>query len=131
TRSLHAEIFGGRSRNALNDPSPRDGKGTISGTIVLAPPSHSNMVVGKSLIWRRERDSNPRNRCRFSGFQDHRHRPLGHLSARSFSSTFYAASPFHRVLAIALCSASCPVRKSSRAFSNRRTAFSALARTCK
>jgi hypothetical protein len=31
--------------------------------------------------WRRERDSNPRNRFRFSGFQDHRHRPLGHLSA--------------------------------------------------
>jgi hypothetical protein len=33
-------------------------------------------------FWRRERDSNPRNRFRFSGFQDHRHRPLGHLSAR-------------------------------------------------
>jgi hypothetical protein len=31
--------------------------------------------------WRRERDSNPRNRFRFSGFQDHRHRPLGHPSA--------------------------------------------------
>src|SRR5215216_2207482 len=31
--------------------------------------------------WRRERDSNPRNPFRFSGFQDHRHRPLGHLSA--------------------------------------------------
>ena len=30
--------------------------------------------------WRRGRDSNPRNRSRFSGFQDHRHRPLGHLS---------------------------------------------------
>ena len=33
------------------------------------------------MIWRRERDSNPRNRFRFSGFQDHRHRPLGHPSA--------------------------------------------------
>jgi hypothetical protein len=33
-----------------------------------------------SMIWRRERDSNPRNRFRFSGFQDHRHRPLGHPS---------------------------------------------------
>src|SRR5437868_3366321 len=31
--------------------------------------------------WRRERDSNPRYRFRFSGFQDHRHRPLGHPSA--------------------------------------------------
>jgi hypothetical protein len=36
--------------------------------------------------WRRERDSNPRNRCRFSGFQDHHHRPLGHPSARPFYS---------------------------------------------
>ena len=35
------------------------------------------------MIWRRERDSNPRNRFRFSGFQDHRHRPLGHPSARA------------------------------------------------
>ena len=32
--------------------------------------------------WRRERDSNPRNGFPFSGFQDHRHRPLGHPSAR-------------------------------------------------
>src|ERR1700681_3763235 len=36
--------------------------------------------------WRRERDSNPRNRCRFSGFQDHHHRPLGHPSAPPFYS---------------------------------------------
>jgi hypothetical protein len=35
----------------------------------------------KDLIWRRERDSNPRNGFPFSGFQDHRHRPLGHPSA--------------------------------------------------
>ena len=34
-----------------------------------------------TMKWRRERDSNPRNRSRFSGFQDHRHRPLGHPSA--------------------------------------------------
>ena len=46
------------------------------------------------LIWRRERDSNPRNGFPFSGFQDHRHRPLGHPSAsncpgilRCFSSS--------------------------------------------
>ena len=31
--------------------------------------------------WRRERDSNPRNRSRYSGFQDRRHKPLGHPSA--------------------------------------------------
>ena len=30
--------------------------------------------------WRRERDSNPRNPSEFSGFQDHRLKPLGHLS---------------------------------------------------
>jgi hypothetical protein len=35
--------------------------------------------------WRRERDSNPRNGFPFSGFQDHRHRPLGHPS-RTFRS---------------------------------------------
>jgi hypothetical protein len=32
-------------------------------------------------VWRRERDSNPRYPCGYSGFQDHRHRPLGHPSA--------------------------------------------------
>ena len=37
-------------------------------------------------IWRRERDSNPRYPCGYSGFQDHRHRPLGHPSARLFYS---------------------------------------------
>src|SRR4029079_9956467 len=31
--------------------------------------------------WRRERDSNPRYPSGYSGFQDHRHRPLGHPSA--------------------------------------------------
>ena len=34
------------------------------------------------LRWRRERDSNPRDRCRPNGFQDRRIRPLCHLSAR-------------------------------------------------
>ena len=38
--------------------------------------------------WRRERDSNPRNRFRFSGFQDHRHRPLGHPSASKIRPEF-------------------------------------------
>ena len=32
--------------------------------------------------WRRERDSNPRYGFPYSGFQDHRHQPLGHPSAR-------------------------------------------------
>ena len=33
--------------------------------------------------WRRERDSNPRAPCGANGFQDRRHRPLGHPSAPS------------------------------------------------
>src|SRR5206468_8392069 len=36
--------------------------------------------------WRRERDSNPRYPSGYSGFQDHRHRPLGHPSASKNSS---------------------------------------------
>ena len=40
-----------------------------------------NYLKIKDRGWRRERDSNPRNPFGFSGFQDHRHRPLGHPSA--------------------------------------------------
>ena len=45
-----------------------------------------------SLDWRRERDSNPRNPFGFSGFQDHRHRPLGHLSVSAFIEPSVAGS---------------------------------------
>src|SRR5262249_12129858 len=38
--------------------------------------------------WRRGRDSNPRYPSGYSGFQDHRHRPLGHLSASGFRPGF-------------------------------------------
>jgi hypothetical protein len=38
--------------------------------------------------WRRERDSNPRYGFPYSGFQDHRHRPLGHPSASRFWPEF-------------------------------------------
>jgi hypothetical protein len=31
-------------------------------------------------VWRRERDSNPRYRFRYSGFQDHPFQPLTHPS---------------------------------------------------
>src|SRR5262245_35182254 len=41
----------------------------------------SNKRNRLTITWRRERDSNPRNPSGFSGFQDHRHRPLGHPSA--------------------------------------------------
>ena len=43
----------------------------------------SNAIDG---AWRRGRDSNPRNRYRFNGFQDRRYRPLSHLSASGRSS---------------------------------------------
>jgi hypothetical protein len=43
-------------------------------------------VSSRSEEWRRERDSNPRWSFPHSGFQDHRHRPLGHPSAPLFYS---------------------------------------------
>ena len=55
--------------------------------------SRNSLSVHAGEGWRRERDSNPRNRFRFSGFQDHRHRPLGHPSASTScrdSRTFIA-----------------------------------------
>ena len=57
-------------------------KGVASGL----PSAPAATATGFLENWRRERDSNPRNRCRFSGFQDHRHRPLGHPSAWPFYS---------------------------------------------
>ena len=44
-------------------------------------PTNLEQSSGSS-HWRRERDSNPRNPSEFSGFQDHRLKPLGHLSVR-------------------------------------------------
>ena len=38
-------------------------------------------LIDNMLEWRRERDSNPRYPFWYSGFQDRRHRPLGHPSA--------------------------------------------------
>src|SRR5215470_8161578 len=46
--------------------------------------------------WRRERDSNPRYPFGYSGFQDHRHRPLGHPSAAELLPDILAGSPFNR-----------------------------------
>ena len=39
-----------------------------------------NQSLRCEIKWRKERDSNPRNRYRFSGFQDRRIRPLCHPS---------------------------------------------------
>jgi hypothetical protein len=41
-----------------------------------APLSSRNSL----LLWRRRRDSNPRNRCQFAGFQNRCLKPLGHSS---------------------------------------------------
>ena len=46
--------------------------------------AHATALARVSEGWRRERDSNPRWSFPHSGFQDHRHRPLGHLSAFDF-----------------------------------------------
>ncbi len=46
-------------------------------------PSPGLITVYPAEGWRRERDSNPRYPSGYSGFQDHRHRPLGHLSVGS------------------------------------------------
>src|SRR6266851_84357 len=60
--------------------------GTIPGTIGenvdrrLLPRQRHNWRFSL-VFWRRERDSNPRYPSGYSGFQDHRHRPLGHPSA--------------------------------------------------
>ena len=62
-------------RDRLRNASPE------IGAVPEARPGRSR--AKRDEVWRRERDSNPRNRFRFSGFQDHRHRPLGHLSTRT------------------------------------------------
>ena len=36
------------------------------------------------MLWRRERDSNPRYPCGYTGFRDRRLQPLGHLSANLY-----------------------------------------------
>ena len=40
----------------------------------------SQMTAGLADLWRRGRDSNPRDACTSNGFQDRRFRPLSHLS---------------------------------------------------
>ena len=45
----------------------------------IVPEAGPSQPVRKAK-WRRGRDSNPRNRYRFNGFQDRRYRPLSHLS---------------------------------------------------
>ena len=48
------------------------------------------------MIWRRERDSNPRYRLRYSGFQDRRLKPLGHPSARAARELSEPLEPCNR-----------------------------------
>ena len=43
-------------------------------------PAHCHRIKGL-MLWRRERDSNPRYPCGYTGFRDRRLQPLGHLSA--------------------------------------------------
>ena len=63
--------------------------------------------------WRRERDSNPRYPSGYSGFQDHRHRPLGHPSASNIRPEFACLT---RIEADSLrqCNRKCNDRDSAR-----------------
>src|SRR5262245_38132341 len=58
-----------------------DKKRTIARTPTVAFPAPAAKSMFLLTTWRRERDSNPRYPSGYSGFQDHRHRPLGHPSA--------------------------------------------------
>ena len=50
----------------------------------LGPPPEGGGTPGSNALhWRRRRDSNPRYRFRYSGFQDRRLKPLGHSSGVS------------------------------------------------
>ena len=51
--------------------------------VILRKPNQEKTIIlshFREKGWRKERDSNPRNRFRFSGFQDRRIRPLCHPS---------------------------------------------------
>ena len=79
-----------QKRAAMVTPTP----GTCVKRDAAVEAAGRSAQFTRCCCWRRERDSNPRNRSRFSGFQDHRHRPLGHLSAflgkRGTSRSCYA-----------------------------------------
>src|SRR5688572_7703949 len=62
----------------------------------------TSLAPSKESEGRRERDSNPRNRFRFSGFQDHRHRPLGHLSCTNYSDFGVVAGPSRAITSPAM-----------------------------
>ena len=75
----------GSHLSAPNDRSKWIGTGGIRAESRREPraglKTSRSARTSESEDWRRERDSNPRNPSGLSGFQDHRHRPLGHLSA--------------------------------------------------
>ena len=59
--------------------------------LACRPVAHA-ALAGVSEGWRRGRDSNPRYPFGYSGFQDRRHQPLGHLSAH-FSLLAFVDGP--------------------------------------
>jgi hypothetical protein len=52
----------------------------LSNAATIAKKGHFSANEGKSDIWRRKRDSNPRTSYPVNGFQDRRLQPLGHSS---------------------------------------------------
>jgi hypothetical protein len=84
-RETRRSVSGSRRRNAGgNRNQGEQGEGLFS---VSWQTRYTDRMDAKTLFnescmnWRRERDSNPRYPSGYSGFQDHRHRPLGHPSA--------------------------------------------------
>lgn len=67
------------SAPSLHEPSEPLLKQRIPRIQVALSPS-KKQSDGLLFTWRRERDSNSRNRCRLDGFQDRSLQPLGHLS---------------------------------------------------
>lgn len=77
------------SAPSLHEPSEPLLKQRIPRIQVALSPS-KKQSDGLLFTWRRERDSNSRNRCRLDGFQDRSLQPLGHLSVccSSWQSVF-------------------------------------------
>jgi hypothetical protein len=70
-----------RMRTKLGSPPPHASRATARQPSRGLPSRSSRFGEARvSEGWRRGRDSNPRYPSGYSGFQDHRHRPLGHLS---------------------------------------------------
>src|SRR5579872_2176547 len=86
--SWRTERLGGP---AIKSCSVVGGIGSGGFSISTAVSPSPGAISASKCGWRRGRDSNPRYPFKYSGFQDRRHQPLGHPSARSLSRNFFGA----------------------------------------